>query len=828
MRPLARNLAVAALALAGMIGSILGTRALQQAMSGCENLYRVDTVGSQLESELEFETQESRRAFLYALATPDPNQQLPYIDESRAASKRVWDLTNQFRRVGAPSMAGWLDGFEISWEKYAAARDEIIADILEGNVSAAVAAEQKRGQPAFQVALNSLHLLKRVLESQARRESAQVDTTLKRCAAGLSAFAICTLAIVLLLVKANRARYQAFESLRANNQILKEARELEQQRAAVLEMVSTHAPLPGILTNICGIASKSQASMGAAIWAAAGLHLHFQVAANLPKDFAERLAQIRLPRSDAASEDWNEANRQRADLAARCSQAVKASRKLRDASGQIIGVLEAFAPVETAAVPPAVTDAVLDEMADLAAVAIDNTLLYERLAFQAQHDTLTELPNRMLFQDRVQQSLQLARRHRKRAALLWFDVDRFKQTNDTLGHRVGDEVLCEIARRLKQCLRESDTIARVGGDEFTVLVNDLTRTEDAELVCRKILNALARPIRSGDHELALTASAGMSIFPEHGEDPIVLLRHADLAMYSAKREGGNCFHQYAPVLGEIMTRRLEIERELKTAIEREEFSLHYQPLVNCRGELENLEALLRWTNPALGKVSPADFVPVAEEMGLIPAIGEWALRTACGAGARWLSEGLRVPAISVNVSGVQLTGSSFASLVERVLHETGFPACKLVLEITETVLMNNLEQALAQVHLLRQLGIRFAIDDFGTGYSSLSQLRDLPVDSVKIDRSFVKDLDPDGGGSSTLVRGIIALAHGLSLEVVAEGVETEQQLNLLRSMGCDISQGFFLYRPMPTAEVEKLMQGRPDPERPPRPVAVLEPALARS
>jgi diguanylate cyclase (GGDEF)-like protein len=444
-------------------------------------------------------------------------------------------------------------------------------------------------------------------------------------------------------------------------------------------------------------------------------------------------------------------------------------------------------------------------MSQLAAVAIENALLHERLAFQAQHDTLTELPNRLLFQDRVQQALRLARRHQKRIALLWIDLDRFKHINDTLGHRAGDEVLCEVGRRLTSCLRESDTVARVGGDEFTVLAHDISSSADADLVCRKILAALSQPMVLGERSIAITASAGVSIFPEHGKDPIVLMRHADLAMYSAKRAGGNTQQVFRPVMGDAMLLRLQIEGELKTALERDEFSLAYQPLLNRQGGLGGLEALLRWNNATLGRVSPADFIPIAEEMGLIQTIGEWVMRMACRTGALWLDAGLTVPSISVNVSAVQFVDKGFAAAVERALKDAQLPATKLTLEITETALVNNLDEVLEQMAALRRLGVRFAIDDFGTGYSSLSQLGKLPVDSVKVDRSFVKDLDTAGNASTILVRGIIALAHSLGLEVVAEGVETEEQLALLNGMGCDIAQGFLLHRPMPAEQVEKLL-----------------------
>jgi diguanylate cyclase (GGDEF)-like protein len=804
-RILRRGLWVAP-ALAGILGSILGARALRQSMTTCQSLYRVDNAGSQIESDLEFETQESRRAFLYAMATHDPNEQLPYIDRARVASQRVGDLAHRIRSLGASEIGAWVDGFEISWEKYVAARDEIVADILEGNVPAAIEVERVRGEPAFLTALKSLHELKRVLETHARRDSALVDSTLKRCAAGLAAFALCTLLIVGLLGQANRGRRLALESLYENNLMLVDARKLEQQRAAVLEMVSKHASLARTLTEIVQMAPQSNARAGAAVWAAAGEFLRFQVAINLPGKLTQSLKQLLLSRTNQISESSVELEARRSTLGRAFGLDASQSRVLHDAGGRVIGMLQAFAPGQAAPLP----GNMLDQMAQLAALAIENTLLYERLAFQAQHDTLTELPNRLLFQDRVQQALQLARRHGKKAALLWIDLDRYKQINDTLGHRVGDEVLCEVGRRLKSCLRESDTVARVGGDEFTVLAHDVASTADAALVCHEILKALSRPMLSGEHSVAVTASIGMSIFPEHGQDPITLMRHADLAMYIAKRNGGNAQHLFSPTLGDSMQRRLRVEQELAAALEKNEFTLYYQPLVDRNGRLAGLEALLRWDNATLGRVSPADFIPIAEEMGLIQGIGEWVLGSACSTGGRWLRAGLEVPTIAVNVSAVQFVSKKLVSIVERALTKTEFPASKLVIEITESALMNNIEQTLEQMAILRDLGVRFAIDDFGTGYSSLSQLRNLPVDSLKIDRSFVKDLDVSGSSSTTMVRGIIGLAHSLQLEVVAEGVETQEQLTLLGAMGCDINQGFLLHRPMPAEQVEKLLMAQTD------------------
>jgi diguanylate cyclase (GGDEF)-like protein len=785
------------LALAGIGGSLLGTKALRQAITQSQNLYRIDTAGSQIESDLEFEAQESRRAFLYALAISDPNQQLPYIDQAREASLRVQEAIQQLRSLGQPEIDGCVKEFERSWELYSQARDEIVAHVLEGDTGAAMAVDTRRGQPAFSAALRNLHALKSTLARHASRESAQVDSTLKRSAAGLAAFTICTLLIVASLAKANRDRRQALELLTAQ-------REMEERRASILEMVSMRAPWSRSLGAIVELAPQCSPGAGVAVWAAVGHDLHFQVSSSLPKELVDDLRQHPLPAQHESSALLAGFEDHASALARRFGLLAREAKVLRDAKGQLIGVLQVFTRPDHP-----VRATVLHQMAQLAAVAIESTLLQERLAFQAQHETLTELPNRLLFQDRVVQALRLARRHRNKAAVVWLDLDRYKQINDTLGHRVGDAVLCEVSRRLRACLRDSDTVGRVGGDEFTVLAQDISGAADAQTVCSKLLAAISEPMLLDGHEVTVTASAGISVFPEHGEEPVVLLRNADLAMYGAKREGGNRHLLFQPALGHSMQRRLQIEHELRTALEHDEFWLEYQPLLNGLGHLEALEVLLRWNNPTLGLVSPADFIPIAEETGLIPSIGEWVTRTACRTGADWLRKGYQVPRIALNVSAAQFLQKDFASMVHRTLEQQQFPASRLELEITETALMNHLDQALEQIEQLRHLSVRFSIDDFGTGYSSLSQLRDLPVDCVKIDRSFIKDLAQNETGSTTLVRGIIALAHNLQLQVVAEGIETEEQLAVLNAMGCDIGQGFFLHRPMPAEKVEKLLEFMP-------------------
>ena len=796
-----RRILLTAAILGAILSAVLGTRGLNQAVTRSRDLYRVDTAGSQMESDLEFETEESRRAFLYALAVTDPNDQLPYVVEAREASQRVEQAEGRLRMLGVPEITADVKNFERTWKKYDEARDRIMALILVGDSAGALRVEMERGQPAFGAALGSLHALKAGLEIRGRADSVQVNATLQRSIGGLAAFVVSTLLILGLLIKANRSRRQALESLGATNAHLAAAQEMEKERASILEMVSTRTPLLRTLEKVVALAARSHAEAGAAVWTGSAGELHLEASANLPRELSEALKLHAGPASGTTFTGMEQFSRYSGKLAAAFGFETSAPKELLEGSGARIGMLQMFAPAGIAVR----WQAMLDPLAQLATVAIENALLYERLAFQAQHDTLTGLPNRLLFQDRVQQATRVSQRHGKKAAVIWIDLDKYKQINDTLGHRVGDEVLCELARRLQGCLRQSDSVARVGGDEFTVLAQDLTRPEDAEKVAANILATLTLPFQLASHQITIGASLGISVFPEHGEDPITLLRNADLAMYSAKRAGGGTFRMFRPALNDSMQRRVLVEQELKTALERGELSLEYQPLLDRSGHLDGVEALLRWNNATAGQVSPVEFIPIAEETGLISAIGEWVTRTACRDGARWLQQGYDVPRIAVNVSALQFADGKFTALVESALEEFGLPPGRLELEITETALMDNLELVIDQIETLRRLGVRFAIDDFGTGYSSLSHLQNLPVDCVKIDRSFIKDMEPGVEGCTTLVRGIIALAHNLGLQVVAEGVETAHQLELLNTLGCDISQGFFLHRPMPAEALEELL-----------------------
>jgi diguanylate cyclase (GGDEF)-like protein len=823
-----------ALALDGLVGAATGVIELRRAVSRSQDLYRLDTVGSQIESDLEFQAQESRRAFLYALAVTDPNQQLPFVDAAREADRQVRDTIGRFRRLNAPEdIARSLGDFEKSWGSYARTRDAVMAGILIGDSQAAMRLDQREGTLNFAAALQNLGSLKQALQAHAKSQSAQLNRTLKNCILGLAFFVFGTCCIMFALLRVNRARAAVMRTLASTNQTLERTQELDRRRLAILEMVGTHAPLADTLAAIAELPAQWQAGAGAALWSAAGDKLLYQVSFGLPEHVTNVLRSQPFERVEGSLILGAEARKELVGLAARAGLR-EIIIPLRNVTGDAIGLLLIFTPPQIA--PPRVENSqgVSAQMTRLASLAIENSLLYERLAFQAQHDVLTGLPNRLLFQDRVQQAILRAQRNRRKVALLWFDLDRFKQVNDTLGHRMGDELLAECARRLKGSLRESDTAARIGGDEFVVLAGDLESAADVQIIAAKIIKNIRMTTTVSGHEMKISASAGVSVYPEHGADPATLMRNADLAMYQAKRFGRDTFQVFDKQLGDSLGRRLEIESELQHAIENGELQMKYQPLIGRRNELDGFEALLRWDNRKLGSVSPAEFIPIAEESGLILQIGEWVTRTVCRTGAEWLRAGIEVPRIAINASGVQFADPGFADKVHAALTESGFPATKLELEVTETALVGNLDSALKQIAQLRELGITFAIDDFGTGYSSLNQLRTLPVDCVKVDRSFIKDLERMTGDSTTLVRGIIGLAHNLRLTVVGEGVETPRQLEILRSLGCDLIQGFYLHRPLSVDAAEDLMRlhmarSRAEEALPSREVEsmlVIEPSLA--
>lgn len=430
----------------------------------------------------------------------------------------------------------------------------------------------------------------------------------------------------------------------------------------------------------------------------------------------------------------------------------------------------------------------------------------EQLNFLATHDALTRLPNRTLLIDRLGQSTARLNWQKRKVAVMFLDLDRFKIINDTLGHTLGDLLLKAVAKRLTASVRSGDTVARLGGDEFIIALADIGHEEDVTGVAEKILNSLSKPFNLEGRELFITASIGISLCPEDGEQPEVLLKNADTAMYRAKEQGRNNYQYYSAAMNASSLERLMIETSLRQALDRREFLLYYQPQVDVVSQqIVGIEALIRWKHPAMGLVSPAKFIPLVEETGLIVPIGEWVLQTACLQNKAWQTAGFPPIRVSVNVSGVQFRQPGLIDTIRRVLDETGLAPQYLEIELTESILMKNEEKMIAAIDELHEMGVKISIDDFGTGYSSLSYLKRFAIHNLKIDQSFIRDIttNPD---DAAIVTAVITLAHSLKLKVIAEAVETDDQLQSLRTLQCDEMQGYLFCRPIPAEEMTRLLK----------------------
>jgi diguanylate cyclase (GGDEF)-like protein/PAS domain S-box-containing protein len=430
----------------------------------------------------------------------------------------------------------------------------------------------------------------------------------------------------------------------------------------------------------------------------------------------------------------------------------------------------------------------------------------ERLIYLAHYDALTNLPNRLLFYDRLGHAIALARRNQWIVGVMFIDVDRFKYVNDTLGHAVGDRLLQKVSERLIKAVRSEDTIGRLGGDEFAVVLSNLGAVQDAEAVAHKIIQSIDDPFQLDGGEVYVTASIGITLYPSDALDQDTLLKNADLAMYRAKEEGRNTYARYFPDMNRQNAGRLDMQAMLRRALERKEFVVYYQPRVDVQtNHIVGAEALIRWNSPELGFVSPEEFIPIAEETGLIVPIGEWVLRTACAQNAAWQAAGYVPLLMSVNFSARQFREKNLAETIVRVLDETGLEAHYLDLEITESLIMSHANSTLALLQKLHRLGVGFSIDDFGTGYSSLAYLKRFPVQSLKIDKSFVRDLISDADDAA-IVSAIVAMAKSLKLKVIAEGVETKGQLDYLSTLYCNEYQGYYFSRPVPAATLVKYLE----------------------
>jgi diguanylate cyclase (GGDEF)-like protein len=438
--------------------------------------------------------------------------------------------------------------------------------------------------------------------------------------------------------------------------------------------------------------------------------------------------------------------------------------------------------------------------------AIDRHRTQVETTYLAQHDAVTNLPNRLVLNDRISQAISLARRRKTAMAVVFLDLDRFKYINDSLGHAIGDGLLQSVALRLVGSVRDSDTVTRQGGDEFLILLSEVASSQDAAKSAKRILLSLTAPHFIGGHELHIDGSIGISVYPVDGEDAETLIKNADTAMYHAKESGRNNFQYFTAEMNVKVVARQSLEASLRRALEREEFLLHYQPKVNLNtGEITSVEALIRWQQPDRGLVSPAEFVPIAEDSGLIVPIGRWVLREACRQTRAWQDAGLPPIPTAVNVSSAEFRKTDFVESVRTILKETGLEVRYLELELTESVLMDDAKFTAPVLQELKGMGIRLAADDFGTGYSSLSYLREFPIDILKIDRSFINQITADCDGS-TIVDAIISMGKSLKHVVVAEGIETPEQRAYLQAHHCQEGQGYLFSRPLPAAQFAVLLQ----------------------
>ena len=418
----------------------------------------------------------------------------------------------------------------------------------------------------------------------------------------------------------------------------------------------------------------------------------------------------------------------------------------------------------------------------------------------AYHDTLTGLPNRLLFMDRMDQAISRAFRANEKFTLLFIDIDHFKVINDSMGHEAGDQLLTSVTQRLQHALRRSDTIARLGGDEFTVILENISELDDVMAVTQNLLDSLSGPLQIGEREVQVGASIGIAIFPEDGTNFGTLLKHADTAMYRAKEQGRNKFEFYKAEMSSAAMYRLELENSLRKAIDKGEFVVYYQPKYELKTRTcWGMEALVRWQHPEEGLISPDDFIPLAEETGIIVKLGRWVIETACEQFSEWKKQGYKIHNLAINISARQFSEQNLPRLFETVLKENGLDARDIEIELTENTLVENHDKAKAILNELHEMGLRIALDDFGTGYASMAYLKDFPIDTVKIDRSFITDI-PNNVEDMAIVRAISSLTKALDLCLIAEGAENDTQIEFLKDIGCEQGQGFYWSKPVP-AEV---------------------------
>jgi diguanylate cyclase (GGDEF)-like protein len=600
----------------------------------------------------------------------------------------------------------------------------------------------------------------------------------------------------------------------------KRAETLRDEQAQILEMIAVSAPLEDVLDRLVRLIESQMTGMCGSVLLLdnEGIRLRHGAAPNLPKAFAETIDGLRIgPNAnscgaaayrrervavaDIASDPlWLDCRQLAADHALRSCW----STPILSHHGAVLGTFAMYSKEVRA--PNVAETRLIDVATHIAGIAIERKRSEDRIHFMANHDALTGLPNRTLLQDRLTQAVLYAKRYDRWATVVFLDLDNFKFVNDSLGHNVGDELLKIVANRMASCVRATDTVVRLGGDEFVILLFDQPKSADIiSATLQKVRAAIAEPIRVEGHDLSVTCSIGLANYPNDGTDADSLLANADAAMYRAKETGRDNFQFYTPELNTKVHEKFLLQKELRSAIVRSEFVIHYQPQVDLRtGRIFAVEALIRWLHPTLGMVPPIKFIPMAEETGLIVPIGDWVLLAACRQNKAWQDAGLPPMTICVNVSARQFKERNWVSRVAGALRESGMEAKYLELELTESLIMQDVEQAVATMRELQVLGVQLSVDDFGTGYSSLAALKNFPVARLKIDKSFICDILTNESDRA-VASAVISLGQKLNLRVIAEGVETEDQVTFLRENNCDEMQGYHFSRPIPALGIENLI-----------------------
>ncbi len=594
---------------------------------------------------------------------------------------------------------------------------------------------------------------------------------------------------------------------------------LEQDRNEVLEMVARNHPLPIVLEKIALTIERQRPELFCSIHLLKGDRLYKGAAPSLPQSYSDAVEGLLIGPEEGSCGTAayrrepvivNDIKRsvlwvKYRELAVRTGLQACWSMPIISSKREVLGTVALYWREPTVENSDGLEP--LNTISRLAAIAIEQRNLNDQLNYQAHFDSLTGLPNRMLFENRLDYSLAVAERKKEKLAVLFVDLDRFKVINDTLGHHTGDLVLQEVARRLLGCIRNSDTLARLGGDEFTLILTDLKDIYKAEHIAQKLMDALEPPILLPDKNLHITPSIGISFYPDDGETAQELLSNADRAMYRAKLQGKNNYQFFAPEMNVQTLERLELENQLRGVLERHELCLFYQPHLDLKsGKMIGYEALLRWEHPLLGLVSPGLFIPLAEESGMIVPIGAWVLEQACRQAKTWHDKGYPPLKIAVNVSAIQFNRADFIQTVKKALEASNLEPDRLELELTESLLLHNTTESLQKLAELKEFGVKLSLDDFGTGYSSLSYLQQLPIDTLKIDQSFIGANPQKGPRVDAIVSAIVTMAHSLGMRVVAEGVETQEQLDFLRQINCDGIQGYIYSRPVPVDQLEELLK----------------------